>query len=406
MKKNNPDFGADLFTDIFENATLGIVVVDTGGTIRRVNPYAEELFGYPAGELNEQKLNILIPPASKPVHRRLREGYMAHPVPRPMGIGRELTGLKKDGTTFYLEISLSAATVNGERFSIAFVSNVDARVAAVKRAETAVSEKEEFLRNYAESLRKEVEIRTAELKESEEKLKYLLGKERELGELKSRFVSMASHEFRTPLSTVLSSTELLEMYAEKGKYDKMSKHIGTIKKSVANLNNILNDFLSLEKLETGTVELNLQQADLQLLSEEVKEEVALMLKPGQKIKTRFTGNSVALLDTFLVRNILLNLLSNAVKYSPENKEIFWTTDNGEGGLTITVKDEGIGIPPEDQKNMFTRFYRASNVSNIKGTGLGLTIIKRHLDLMQGSISFVSEKGKGTTFTVKIPASSR
>jgi signal transduction histidine kinase len=108
------------------------------------------------------------------------------------------------------------------------------------------------------------------------------------------------------------------------------------------------------------------------------------------------------IDAFLVRNILLNLLSNAVKYSPEDNDIYWTIKSSKDQLLISVRDEGIGIPAEDQQNMFTRFYRASNASAIKGTGLGLTIIRRHLDLMQGDISFVSKEGKGTTFTVNIP----
>ncbi len=526
MKKEKFDFDSVLYSNIFENATIGVVVVNQEGLIRQVNPFAEQLFGYEPQELEGERLHILIPEKSKPIHHKLRTSYFDNPVPRPMGVGRELSGQKKDGTTFPLEISLSSAIVKGERFAIAFVSNVKERVEAIrkmaesekhlstiidavvdgiitinregivqtinpaieklfgyseeeiigksieilmpepyhsehegylnnyhtshkkkiigigrevygckkggtvfplylgvseamadnkpiyigvihdltdrKKAEKAAIEKQEYLQNYAESLQKEVEIRTSELRESEEKLKFSLGKERELGELKSRFVSMASHEFRTPLSTVLSSTELLEMYAEVGKYDKLQKHFTLIKNSVANLNNILNDFLSLEKVEAGLVTLNLQSTDLNTLTSEVKEEIKLLLKSGQRIVLKKEGDMTAFIDAFLVRNILLNILSNAIKYSPEDKDIHWTIENNTDHILISVKDEGIGIPEKEQQNMFTRFYRASNASAIKGTGLGLTIIKRHLDLMQGDIFFESKEGEGTTFRVSIP----
>ena len=241
-------------------------------------------------------------------------------------------------------------------------------------------------------------------KNAEEQLEHALQKEKELNELKSRFVSMASHEFRTPLTSILGSTDLIELYAEKGRTDKFAKQIRRIKSSVDNLTSILNDFLSLEKLESGKVFFQPEVVKMKSFIQQLLEEVSLLTKDNQKINVKHQGVDEVLIDKHLVKNIILNLVSNAIKYSPANKDVDLHTVLQENTLVIEVKDRGIGIPEKDQKLMFNRFFRASNVENIKGTGLGLTIVKRYLDVMGGSISFTSKEGKGTTFQVKIPQS--
>jgi len=243
------------------------------------------------------------------------------------------------------------------------------------------------------------------LKESELQLHEALNKEKELGILKSRFVSMASHEFRTPLSSILSSAELLGMYIEAGKMDKvdkMNRNINRIKNSVRNLTGILNDFLSLEKLEAGKVEVQNTVIQLTDYLEELSEEIKPILRPNQQLLLQFKNIKVVQTDPYLLKNILINLVSNAIKYSPKGEDVTLEISKAKQQLVFKIVDKGIGIPPEDQQHMFSRFFRASNVENIKGTGLGLTIVKRYLDLMGGDIGFESKYGKGSTFFFHIP----
>jgi len=250
-------------------------------------------------------------------------------------------------------------------------------------------------RNYTKKLEFTVEIRT-------EELQIALKKETELGELKSRFVSMASHEFRTPLSAILSSIDLIKKYSERGEPDKQQKHVERIKRSVRNLVTILDDFLSLEKMESGTVAINPVEIDLVEYISDVLTEVKPWTKSGQLVVHEHSGAEEVRIDSNLTRNVLLNLLSNALKYSPEGSTVKLITQNEGGKLAIQVIDRGMGIPEEEQQNMFTRFFRASNAMETSGTGLGLTIVKRYMDLMRGDIGFVSKEGKGTTFNIEIP----
>jgi len=238
-------------------------------------------------------------------------------------------------------------------------------------------------------------------KEAEILLKESLKKEQELGELKSRFVSMASHEFRTPLSSILSSAELIQMYVEANKLEKIEKNTNRIKSSVRNLIGILNDFLSLEKLEAGKLNVVAKELNLTEFVEELQEEIKPILHIGQQLIAQHE-TLVVQTDPYLLKNILLNLLSNAIKYSPNAEDVNLTFNHENGQLIIKVIDKGIGIPEEDKTHMFTRFFRASNVETIKGTGLGLTIVKRYLELMQGTIEFESEFGKGSTFLIRLP----
>ena len=244
-----------------------------------------------------------------------------------------------------------------------------------------------------------VEERTLELTET-------LEREKELNELKSRFVSTASHEFRTPLSAILSSVSILEQYNGKGTEEKKKKHLERIKRSVDNLVDILNDFLSLDKLEQGRTELTAENFNLKQFSENIVDEMSEMLKDGQKIIFDYTGEEEIMVDNKILRNVYLNLLSNAIKYSGEDKEIELTIHVTKKGAKIKVKDNGIGIPEEDQKNLFGKFYRASNAINIQGTGLGLNIVKKYLELLEGKITFASKPNQGTTFTIEFPTNKK
>ena len=239
------------------------------------------------------------------------------------------------------------------------------------------------------------------LKQAEIKLESSLAKEKNLNELKSKFISMASHEFRTPLTTILSSAELVGMYKEKIDQEKIDKFTGRIISSVNDLRAILEDFLSLEKLESGSSRYEPQPTNFR----EFINSILLKINTGNsnhEINFEYRGPETINIDTHLLKNVLINMLSNAKKYSPNREKIDLIIHTISNGLTITIKDRGIGIPLKDQENLFTRFYRASNVTGIKGTGLGLTIVKRYLSLMHGTINYVSKPGEGTTFTIDIP----
>lgn len=246
-----------------------------------------------------------------------------------------------------------------------------------------------------------VEKNVTELKKAEEEIHKSLRKEKQLNELKTRFVSMASHEFRTPLSTILSSSSLIARYQTTDTQPKRDKHIYRIQSAVKNLTTILNDFLSLDKLEQGKIQISESIFNLENFAKEIIGEIENMLKLGQHINYQHIGEKEIYLDQNIIRNICLNLLSNAIKYSGENTMVTFQTkiDNINKKGKIIVKDQGIGIPTEEQKHLFERFFRAQNVTNIQGTGLGLNIVKRYVDLLQGEIQFESSESQGTTFII-------
>ncbi len=236
----------------------------------------------------------------------------------------------------------------------------------------------------------------------DELLKALIS-ERELNELKSRFVSMASHEFRTPLSAILSSAILIGKQNEPGKEERREKHVDRIKANVKNLVVILNDFLSLSKLEEGKVQPKPEYFDISSYVKSLMEEMEINKKEGQRLVLKTAPSPIITCsDKKMLGHMINNLLSNAIKYSNEDQEITCLVSSDQGHAKIEVIDRGIGIPEAEQKNLFDRFFRAANAANIQGTGLGLHIVKQYIDLVGGTIDFESEVGKGSTFTIEIP----
>ncbi|HVW15496.1 MAG TPA: ATP-binding protein [Mucilaginibacter sp.] len=230
--------------------------------------------------------------------------------------------------------------------------------------------------------------------------KYALEREQETSKLKSNFVSLASHEFRTPLSSVSLSVNLIRRYLEKNDSQNITKHCDKIEGSVKNLITILEDFLSLEKLETGKVQATYRPFDLKVLSEEIVNDMRIIAKPAQSLSCQHTGNDgLVSLDEHLIKNSLINLVSNAIKYAGDNAEIVVRTENRSGKVTITVSDNGAGISEKDQKGLFQPFFRANKNATIPGTGLGLNIVMRYVKLMKGSVTVSSIPNKETSFTL-------
>ncbi|MEZ4755882.1 MAG: PAS domain-containing sensor histidine kinase [Flavobacteriales bacterium] len=383
---------ASIYGMLFSSAAEGLVVVDGQGLIRLFNPRLAAMFGYEPRALLDQPVETLIPEAVRSRHQQQRSIYQRDPHQRPMGNGLELNGQRRDGTTFAVEVSLNHFVVNDQRYVMGLVSDVTRR----RHAERA-------LQRTNMELEQRVEQRTADLKQAEQSVREALEAEKELNSLKSRFVSMASHEFRTPLSTIMSSVDLIARYAEGPQKDKVERHVAKIRGKVRELTTMLNDFLSLDKLEQGMVRCTPQEVDVVHLCIELVEELRSLCKPGQEIDFDHEGQErVVVQDKQMLAHILSNLLSNAIKYSPENELVILRTRLADGTLTIEVSDHGMGIPKEDQQHLFERFFRASNAFTVQGTGLGLNIVRKYLDLMAGHISFTSEPGKGTTFVATIP----
>ncbi|WP_323789545.1 PAS domain S-box protein [Psychroserpens sp.] len=285
---------------------------------------------------------------------------------------------RKDGTTYPVEVHLQLSSLGEKEVFVAIILDITER------------------KTYTEKLEKEVEERTAQLKVA-------LSKEKELNELKTKFLSLVSHEFKTPLSGILTSSVLLSKYKLSEEQEKRDKHIKTIADKVQYLNSILNDFLSLERLETGKLNYNFNHFKLSKVIDEVIYNANMLLKEGQSIKYPNDIDNYSLYqDEKSIVLILSNLVNNAILYSPEHKTIAIDVSQDETTTTIKIKDQGIGIPLKDQKNIFDRYYRAENVSNTQGTGIGLNIVKNHLENLGGTIHFTSEEHHGTTFTITFP----
>jgi len=536
---NNESFQA-----LFDYASIGILITNSQGEIQMANKFICQQFGYSEEELHGLKIEALIPSRYKERHIKHREKFSGDPHSRPMGLGMELSGMKKDGAEFPVEVSLGHYSIGNEHYSMAFINDITQRKETEKAIKQLNAHLEEKVKEGSQSLALTVEQLSAKIVETQQKdtelqrvntflnniwnhagaiiivcdkngyiqflnpaaettlgykaeemvnkhtlalihapdelnnkaneiaerldrkintdfevlatltelnqgngiewhyvrkdsstfyvsveitplkdthntitgylsiaidisekkiaeaeLRAALEKEKELNELKSRFVSMASHEFRTPLSAVLSSAYLLSRYKAVEEQTQRDKHIQRIVSSVSSLTEILNDFLSVGKIEEGNIHPQYSNYDIKKHMENAVQEVQHLLIKGQHISYHHTGDEMIYTDASMMRHIVINLLSNAIKFSPENSLIELTTDNHDHVLILSVKDNGIGIPKEDQENLFKRFFRSSNVTNIQGTGLGLHIVNKYAELLNGKINCESEIGKGTRFTI-------
>lgn len=376
------------FDVLFKYATLGIIVTDAEGEIILANPFLLRQFGYTEEELIGEKVEKLIPGRFGHRHVHHRDGFNENPHSRPMGIGLDLFALRKDGSEFPVEISLGAYKTSAGQFVVAFISDISLRKAS-----------DNALKELNAELERKVEERTASLSEALAQLNVQMQKEKELNELKSRFVSMASHEFRTPLSTVLSSTFLISKYQQTAEQPQREKHIQRIVSSVNMMTDILNDFLSVGKIEEGKIPVRWITFNVKELISSIVNEMTELPKKQQHIDYQHTGETTIHLDPALLKHIVQNLLSNAIKFSPEHATIVVRTAVTEDQFICTIADNGIGISKEDQQHLFERFFRGTNVSDIQGTGLGLHIVSKYAELMNGNVRCHSEENKGTEFVV-------
>ena len=359
----------NFLNNIWAHAEAIIFVTDNNGIIKMFNPAAEKALGFTADEV----VNILTPLAF------INDGK-----------GQPLT---QNAPGSFLEIAHRHRSENNNEYEASYIR----KNKTILPVEFTLSP----MRNSYGEIDGYIGIASdiSERKKGEQDLRAALEKEKDLSELKSRFVSLASHEFRTPLSTIASSAYLISQYPNAEDHPKREKHVQRIVSSVNMLTDILNDFLSVGKIEEGRIQLRKSQFDINLLAQDTINELSGILKDGQSVRHLHEGKSFVLLDANLVKHIIINLLSNAIKFSPAASTIELLSKQTEHHIQLIFKDQGMGIPKEDQVHLFERFFRGSNVTNIQGTGLGLHIVAKYAELMDGMVTCESNLGQGTTFTI-------
>lgn len=395
-----------IFRILSEAISEGIIIVNQSQEIVTSNEAADRMFGYNIGELLGKNLNVLIPKEYKGNHPKMVSEYIQKTDPRQMGHGRDLYGCRKDGSIFPVEAGLNPFVIRGARYVMALVTDISVR----KKQELQIIDLNALLEQKIEKRTAALQKSVSELKQevarrekAEHKISESLRKERELGELKTKFLSLVSHEFKTPLSGILTSATLASKYTETEQQDKRDKHLKTIKSKVKYLNNILNDFLSIERLESGKATFKFEVFPLSKVVNEVIYSSNMLLKDGQRINYPADIDDISLnFDEKILELSLTNLINNAIKYSAEFAVINVDVEILSDYLLIKISDEGIGIPEKDQKFIFNRYFRAENALLNQGTGIGLNIVKNYLESLGGKITFESEEHKGSVFTIFIP----
>ena len=362
---------------LLDNAGAMIIATDEKGIIKLFNPEAALKTGYSADEVINKKTPIFLHD-KREIENKRTQIFRA-------------TGINIKGN---FQVVVYTGTDAGHKEELFTYKRKNGSCFPVSLTVTAIRNMEGKVTGYAG-----IAIDISERKKAEEKLLKALEKEMELNELKSRFVSMASHEFRTPLSTVLSSAYLIEKYNTAEDQPKREKHLQRIISSVNMLTDILNDFLSVGKIEEGKIQVRLIEFNISEYISSVLEEIKNTLKKNQVVCYHHQGKYEVTMDPSLLKHIIMNLVSNAGKFSPEGSVIEIDTINEEKYISLSVKDAGIGISKEDQQHLMERFFRGANAANIQGTGLGLHIVSKYAELINGKLSCKSELEKGTTFTI-------
>ncbi|SDE34603.1 PAS/PAC sensor signal transduction histidine kinase [Pricia antarctica] len=285
---------------------------------------------------------------------------------------------RKDGSSYPVEVHLQPSAMGERQVFVAIILDITER------------------KNYTEKLEKTVESRTKQLTEA-------LAVEKELNELKTRFLSLVSHEFKTPLSSILTSITLVGKYTQTEQQPKRDKHVTTIRNKVKYLDAILNDFLSVERLDSGKVNYHLEMFHLSKVINEVVYDANMLLKTGQKIRYPEDIDDIVIeFDEKTLELALSNLIHNAIKYSPEDSIIDLVVSKKTDTIVLKVIDQGIGIPATEQKHIFDRYFRAENALLTQGTGIGLNIAKQHLENLGATLEFSSKQNDGSTFVVHLP----
>jgi len=364
--------------DLLEAAPDAILEVDQQGRIVLMNAATEAMFGYQRDELLGQPVERLIPESARARHSAHREAYRAMPLTRPMGSGMVLRALRRDGSEFPVEISLSPVRSDGAFRVTAIIRDVTEK----QKAEAALREANQRLERQNQELDR-------------------------ASRLKSEFLASMSHELRTPLHTIIGFTELLAEELEGPLNEKQKRFVNHVHQDSHHLLELINDILDLSKVESGQMELHPESFDAsRVIAEAIGGMEQTANAHGIAVENRTARETVVKADRTRFREILTNLLSNAVKFTPEGGTVrVESRSDGDGMMAFTVADTGIGIAPEDQAAVFDKFRQVSSTTRgvREGTGLGLAIVKSYVEMHGGKISVESEVGQGSRFTFTIPS---
>lgn len=351
---------------LLESVPDAMVIADQAGNITFVNGHAERLFGYSRAELVGKKVELLLPARYRTMHHVHRSGYQAAPRPRPMGLGLDLSGLRKDGAEFPAEISLAPVEVDGQRCVIAAVRDVTDR--------RKIEERARLWRKAQEEVRE-----------------------------RDEFLSIASHELRTPVTALQLQLQLLHRAAQRSLelFPQLGDRFETLERQTRRLALLVNELLDVSRMRLGRIELRLEPLDLAEVAREAAGHVAAEL--GR------SGSQLALdlqpvagrWDRMRLEQVITNLLVNASKFG-EGRPIALRVEPSTGGARIHVSDQGMGISPEHQERVFDRFARAVPAQNFGGLGLGLYIARQLVEAHGGTIEVSSAPGAGATFSVTLP----
>jgi len=355
------------------------------------NPAAAKAFALPdpALMIGRSPYEFIHPDSRQIAHKRIESVY--HKYQAAPAIEEKF--LRADGSAFEVIVMAMPVRWKGKPASQVVFYDISQQKAL-----------ERELRRLNQALEEKVEERTAELEAALDRLKTALLKEQELNMMKSRFISLVSHEFRTPLTGIISSTELLLRYFDQLSEAERQKHLENILRLSQNLNELLEEIIHLGKIETGKYQPLLEPVDASQLVEDVVRNFTAS-HPDHVIRVQLQPDPfpVLRLDKIVLRHVSQNLISNALKYSPPGTEVKITLQYADNVLTLVVCDRGIGIPKTDLPYIFQPFHRARNAQLIEGTGLGLAITHKLVTLCGGQIAVESEEGKGSCFTVTLPA---
>jgi len=376
---------------LFEQSPLSIQIFDPTGRTIRFNNAWRELFRLS----DEQGLafNVLEAPdliASGAVNliRRAFEGESVKVPPVPFTVTSDPPQIRWIGGVLY-----PVKDAQGKLLEVVVIHH---DITEMKRAEEAMLE-------INHTLEARVKERTGELETARQDLAKALDAERELGALKNRFVSMVSHEFRTPLGVIMSAVELLRHYEGKLEADQKEELFNDISGATKSMTGLMQQVLLLGRVEAGKLGIRTQPVDLRVSMQKMVDEARSILGNKCEVRLSFDGElDQARSDEALLRHIFSNLMSNAIKYSPAGSTVDFSIQREQDDCVFTIADRGIGIPEADRARLFEAFHRCENVGEIQGTGLGLVIVKRCVEMHSGSLAFESEVGRGTTFTVRLP----
>jgi PAS domain S-box-containing protein len=389
------------FRTLIEHAPDGMELIDLDGFYVDVNSESSRQLGYSKEELLRMSVFDIDPAVDKNTfNSRVKSN------PRGERLTFESIHKRKDGTLFPVEVIITKLNVAGTECILSVVRDITERKEAAKKLELYQNNLEELVKERTHEIELINRKLLAEIEkeiEVEVMLKEALAKEKELNELKSRFISTASHEFKTPLTTVLSSVELIQRYGKGWTQEKHNSHLDKIKVSVDHLTKIIDDVLLISRADDGRLKYSPERLDFELLCRQFIEDAGAKYKGGRSLNfTYFSAEKEIYIDPKLWRFIIVNLLTNAYKYSPERSAIDFSVSVDKKNIMVIVKDKGIGMAPDDAEHLFEPFFRARNSYEIEGTGLGLSIVKRSVDVQGGRISVKTRMGIGTAFEIHVP----